>query len=276
MPAFVEHSFKGGFLLDEPRLRKIKDIIESREARNSQAKIVYRVYRGDSYSYDTESVDDVVNEENEDWRRITRLDLRVSPKSEEAGKKSDFAFLLSFSGKEGCELRIAADDRDRVFLLFSDLREYIQHEVAVTRAIDRERGRGLQLVLSVGVLIGAVLAGMYFTEHFDPELSRQALESADVPTKLNFLIKHREVGMFTWKALVSVGVGMALSLLVLLGSTGAIVALIFPGNEFLFGKRKQRFERRQRLTGNLLWGVGVALAVSVLAGFIVWGFTGHH
>jgi len=134
VPAFVEHSFRGGFLLDETRLRKLKDIIENRETRVSDSKIIYQVYRGDSYSYETESVDDVVNEDNEDWRRITRLDLRIAlPDPEDDDHQGALHFRLSFSYKEGCELRISADDRDRVFLLFSDLRDYIQNEVTVTR-----------------------------------------------------------------------------------------------------------------------------------------------
>jgi hypothetical protein len=99
VPAFVEHAFRGGFLLDETRLRKLKDIIESRETRGSDSKMLYRVYRGDSYSYETASVDDVVNE---DWRRITRLDLRISRPEPEGAKKDDFCFLLTFSDKEGC------------------------------------------------------------------------------------------------------------------------------------------------------------------------------
>ena len=44
----------------------------------------------------------------------------------------------------------------------------------------------------------------------------------------------------------------------------------FPGNEFVFGKQKQAFDRRQRLRSNLFWVGVVGLAVSVVAGFVVW------
>jgi hypothetical protein len=274
--AFVEHSFKRGFLLDEPRLRKLKDIIESREIKSRYSKVVYRVYRGDSYSYETESVDDVVNEDNEDWRRITRLDVRISQRETEEDQENRLRFLLSFSDKEGCELRITAENRDRVFLLFSDLREYIQHEVTVTRQIDEGQGRVLGMVLSVAIILATLLSTMYLTEHFDPELSRQALNSPDIATKLNFLISHRERTSFNVKSLIIAGVGMMISLAVLFGSVGAIVSFIFPGNVFLFGKRKETFEKRQRLTSNLLWIVGAGLIVSVVAGFIVWRFTSRH
>jgi hypothetical protein len=257
---------KRGFLLDEARLRKIKDVVEGREAKQSDTRIVYRVYRGDSYSYETESVDDVINEDNEDWRRITRLDLKISHGPNTDRKPEKLAFLLSFSDKDGCELHIAADDRDRVFLLFSDLREYIQHEVTTTRRVDKETGRFLGLLVSMGLLVGTLMTGLFIAQHFDPELSKKALDSTDVNTKLNFLIRHRDLGALGWKGFAGMVLGLMLSLAALFGSGSALVSLIFPGNEFLFGRRKDRFEKRQRLTANLLWGVGVALVVSVVAG----------
>jgi len=280
----VEHSFRGGFLLDETRLRKLKDIVESRETRVSASKILYRVSRGDSYSYETESVDDVVNEDNEDWRRITRLGLKISrPEPEDAkkgdkpedAKKDNLSFLLSFSDKEGCELRIAADNRDRVFLLFSDLRDYIQNEVTITRTIDKDTSRFLGMIISLLLLVITMLGLVYFTTHFEPELVKQVLKSPDISTKLNFLIEER-VRTPTVKVMTFIGLGFILSFSAVFGSATAVVRFIFPGNEFLFGKRKERFEKRQRLTSNLLWVVGVGLVVSIAAGLFVWHFTGSH
>jgi len=273
VPAFVEHSFRGGFLLDETRLRKLKDIIESRETRVSDSKILYRISRGDSYSYETESVDDVVKEDNEDWRRITHLDLKISrPEPEDAKKKGDLRFILSFSDKEGCELRIAAEDRDRVFLLFSDLRDYIQNEVTVTRTLDKETSRFLGMLISMGLLIFALLTILYFIQHFEPEPLKQVLKNPDIATKLNFLIEQRGRTP-SLKVMILIGCAFAFSFGALFGSVGAVVRFIFPGNEFLFGKRKERFEKRERLTSNLLWVVGVGCVVSIIAGLIVWRFT---
>ena len=50
--------------------------------------------RGDSYAYETNSVEDVIGEDNEDWRAITRLELIAS-------QKGDFDFKLNFSKKGG-------------------------------------------------------------------------------------------------------------------------------------------------------------------------------
>jgi hypothetical protein len=273
VPAFVEHSFRGGFLLDETRLRKLKDIIESRETRRSDSKLLYRISRGDSYSYETESVDDVVNEDNEDWRRITRLDLKISYPEPHHAKEDDLRFILSFSDKDGCELHIAAEDRDRVLLLFSDLRDYIQHEITVTRTIDPENSRFLGMFISLGIITILALTVLYLIVQVEPETLKQALKNPDISAKLNFLIEQRGRPPSP-RVMVSLGLSFVLALSSVFGSVAAVVRFIFPGNLFLFGKRKERFERRQRITGNLLWVVGVGLAVSIIAGLIVWRVTG--
>ena len=273
MAAFVEHSFRGGFLLDETRLRKLKDIIESRETRASESKIVYRVSRGDSYAYETQSVDEVVGEDNEDWRRITRLDLKISPPGSGEPKRDDLRFLLSFSDKEGCELRIAADERDRVFLLFSDLRDYIQNEVTVTRRIDRDTARFTAMAASLAFIMLVGVGLVYAVSHVEPDRVRQALDSPDITKKLNFIIEER-VRPPRWWALILATAAFVIAIISPL--SGGIARLVFPGNEFLFGKRKERFERRQRLTSNLLWVVGVGCVVSIAAGLIVWKFTNSH
>ncbi len=277
VPAFVEHSFKRGFLLDETRLRKLKDIIETREGRNSHQKLSYVIYRGDSYYYTTESVDDVVKEDNEDWRQITRLDIKIPSEESDAKQHSprDMHFMLSFSGKRGCDLRIASDDRDRVFLLFSDLRDYIQHEVTVTRKLDRDTFRFVGLLLSMILLLSAAAAMLSF-DHPSPEGVKHALSSTEIATKLDFLIQQRTTQSPSAKTIGGLALGVTLSFVSLFGGLSPILRFLFPGNEFLFGKRKERFEKRQRLTNNLLWVVGVGLVVSVAAGFIVWRVTLPH
>ena len=134
MSAFVEHSFDRGFLLDEPKLRKLHELVAARLSKlQTPIPVRFKVYRGDSDSYETEAVQDVINEDNEDWRAITRLDVT-------AIVTDVLDFELSFSGKRP-SLRIVGDDRDAVFLLFSDVREYMTNEVLAGRGTDRDTWR---------------------------------------------------------------------------------------------------------------------------------------
>ena len=114
MAAYVEHRFKRGFLLDEEKLRKLVNLITQRLGK-SEPPIPYklRVFRADPYSYETSNVEDIVNEDHADWRRITRLQI-------EASRQKDFEFELTFSD-EGTSLNLDGDDRDQVYLLLSDL-----------------------------------------------------------------------------------------------------------------------------------------------------------
>lgn len=269
MPAFVEHSFTKSFLLDEERLRKLRDLIETRLTKlPAGPKLEYKIYRGDSYSYTTVSVDDVAKEDNEDWRRITRLDLS-------ADKKDELVFLLSFSDK-GCDLRITGADRDTVFLLFSDVRDYVQNEIMVATAPQPKSVRGISSIL----LLGFMLLVMFFTFYRmgeSEEHVKQALQSSDMAVKVNFLIarSHRDDSMGRGLGLWVLP-GILVVSLITLGFTEKLLKKVFPGNEFLFGKRKSTFTKRQHLISNIVWVGLVGLAVATVAGFIVWRVTTPH
>ena len=77
MGAYVEEILLDGFILDEGKLRKITDLVESRI---DNVPVIFKVHRGDSYSYETTNIEDVTNEDNEDWRAITKLQLLIDQK----------------------------------------------------------------------------------------------------------------------------------------------------------------------------------------------------
>lgn len=183
MGAFVEHSFKGGFLLDEERIRKIRDIVTTRVSKHSPALLPkFKVYRGDSYSYITESLDDVTAEDNDDWRKITRLDVLIE-------QKDDLDFRMTFS-KDGAELNIKGEDRDEVFLLFSDLREYMNNDVAVNKISAKFSRSLLSALLMFVITLGFVAFLWSQAQSDDPGNRKVALEANDIQTKLNYLIEE--------------------------------------------------------------------------------------
>lgn len=273
MAAFVEHSFDGGFMLDEACLRKLKDIIETRQAKtNGFPKLKYRVYRGDSYSYETEAVDDVVNEDNADWRRIKRLELHL-------GDNQELRFRLSFSN-EGCDLRITGADRDAVFLLFSDIRDYVHNEIMTAHTLSEKNAKIISTAVGTTIMAATLLVPLHFLNalsRHNPELLQNALSNHDAAAKLDYLIREtaRPIEFGRWPYLSLPLLVIALSL-VSSNSLQSLLTSIFPGNQFLFGKRKQISEKRQRLVSNVLWVVVVGSVVSVLGGLAVWYLTRPH
>lgn len=266
MGANVEHDFQKGFLLGEEQLRRLHDIVQRRaKAIDPNFEVNYRVSRGDSYSYITNSVQDVVNEDNEDWRAISSLDVIVF-------SQDSFDFKLNFS-KRGISLRISGDDRDSVFLLFSDLREYIGNEVLVRRWINPEMLTLFWPIFSMILVVG-------LTAHFlpalvsgaDPAEYKKALQSSDVLEKLNFILSEKE---FKLKGMNNIFYLMFLMVPVMFGGRWVVMGLdsIFPTNVFLFGKRKVVYEKRQKLLANFFWVIVVGAAVSTIAGLFVWKVT---
>ncbi len=263
MGAYVDHSFPRGFILDEERVRRIKDTLESRlSKRPNPISPTYKVYRGDGYSYTTQLIDDVTREDNEDWRRITRLDVT-------ADEKDKLELKLTF-GAKGVDLNIIGDDRDEVYLLFSDLRDYIQNEVAVVRAVPEGFG-ALVTVIAITLLVLIFLGPLaYQSRGRSPEEYKSLLRSADTIPKLNFLIesaRRQDLGRMGFFGILGM---LAVLVLMITHSFQRIGEYFFPSNQFIFGKQKQAFDRRQRFRSNLFWVGIVGLAVSLVAGFVVW------
>jgi len=264
MGALVEHDFKLGFSVDEERLRKIHEIVERRVAKYpTPLSLRYKVSRGDSFSYETASVQDVVNEDNDDWRAITRLELFAVP-------SESYSFRLTFS-HERVFLLISGDDRDAVFLLFSDLREYISKEVLVRRRLGGEAGRYIS-VAGAALVVLAFTSYVLYTLRTDPLLVSKAIANGDLTAKLNFLIEQMTKYPSAVRALPWM---LATFFVVLLAGDRIVPAwnAVFPTNVFLFGKRKGRFENRQRVLGKIFWAVIVGLLVSAAGGIIVWYIT---
>ena len=147
MGAHVEHRFTRGFLLDEERLRKLVHIVLERlpTDQSPAERLEFKVFRGDAYSYTTSSVEDVLKEDNADWRKITRLDLR-------SASEKPVMFSLRFD-KAGTSLEIDGDDRDVVFVLFSDVREYLREEVNRAVSIPRNATRLLFMLVTILAMV---------------------------------------------------------------------------------------------------------------------------
>ncbi|WP_341939617.1 hypothetical protein [Marinimicrobium sp. C2-29] len=258
MGADVEHKFEGGFLLDEVKLRKIVDLIESRTGRST---VEFKVHRGDSYSYVTSNADDVADEDNDDWRAITKLQISIT-------EDSPKFFMLTFSEK-GISLHISGEDRDSVYLIFSDLRGYINNEVLTKFPFTDHAW----WVLSRVLFVGSFLAVTYFV--FDDQINKnpshaiKALESNDISAKLNYLISEKMDQMVSAASIYWIIPVMLIPIFFGSNISKKMWHLIFPTNEFLFGKRKVIYEKRRSFMEKIFWGVIVAAVVTGVVGFFV-------
>lgn len=264
MGAFVEHQFEKGFILDEERLRKLHSLISDRlKSYDSSFQLSYKVYRGDSYCYETDKIDDVLAEENEDWRKLNKLNLFCE----------QFVFSLIFESK-GVTIKIESSDRDKVFILFSDIRSYIESEILIKRIISTEKVYA-RFILFIVFLFLAMLTYSLFTLNikyeFDSE-AKKVLNSTDLSTKLNYLISKpysavkQTNSSFNILSITFLLMLLFVVLLFLKKYVERIISYFFPFNLFLFGKQKIFYDKRKETLNKILWGIIITFFVSVVAG----------
>jgi len=260
MGAHVEHRFDKDFVVDEERLRKIRSIIDARLSKlDVTSGLFYKVRRGDSFSYETESIEQVIEEDNEDWRRITGLDIKLE-------EKDRLELVLAFS-RSGVSLVMEGAERDEVFLLFSDLKHYLDNEVATCRSRHILDDKLLPALFPLGFLFFLILFMFIFTDRPEEHIRQAVLESQDLADKLNFLVEHKAKDRSS--TIFSATLFATVILLAAAVAFSQALRHAYPSNDFVFGKRKELLEKRRAVIGKVFWGIGVTLVVSIVAGLIV-------
>ena len=270
MDAFVRHKFARGFLLDEERIRKINHILQERlKIFDDEAEPKYKVYHSDSLVYETTNIEDIVKEENSSWKKI----IRITVLADYPGK---VILTLDFDS-DGTVLLIDGSGRDNVYLLFSDLREYLENEVTTVKVYPWLR----RLVTGIVFLI-LMLPFLYFSfsiyriPHIDRDVVDSVIADDDVHVKIDFLIESSYLSRSVFRnpmiqILMTIG-SMVLVMIITLIGPDAIARpyrYLVPTNLFLLGKESGRYNQRVALRGKIVWGVGIALVVGVAAGFVV-------
>lgn len=270
MAAHVEDKFKNGFLLDEERLRKLSDIISERlNSVTPPLQHNFHVYRADSFAYDTSNLNDIIAEDNADWCRITKLEVKV-PDDER------LKFNMVFN-EEGTFLKMEGEDRDMVYLLLSDLKDYLKNEVNICRHISREQIRNITIFIMVGfmTLMCVIMFFLLDLGKVDDSVVNEALSSDNISKKLNYLIERGNspyadnIDYFSY-ILLLMPIFFIVSTTKILQRT---LTFFFPANIFLFGAQIQRYSSRRRIISQILWGGIVAFSVSFLASVAVFLLT---
>lgn len=253
MIASVRHNFSGVFVLDEGQLRRINEIILRRLPDGASEGYEIQVTRADSFSFVTKSIDEVCAEENGPSIEVNRIRFMTADDS--------FSLNLDISKEHGVDLDIQGAERDPVFLIYSELKAYIDQGVMSRRWLGDNpyqwRIVGLLLVLLLAIVVMLLTA----TLSRDPQGAQEALRSTDALTKLNFIISRGQnsTSTATW-----VFGGIVL----LMGATmldlhGRLLNYFFPSNVFMLGRMVRWYESRMKLRSQLFWSVIVATILGV-------------
>jgi hypothetical protein len=244
-----------------------------------ELKPTYVVYRTDSIQYSGEDIEVVLKDENSEYQKITALDITC----EEEG---EFFFELRFNNRgkysNGVSLSISGHDTDFVHLLFSDVRQYIENEVAVLNPLKLIRGdlsAWVTVIMSLAAFALLIAVMLLVSQSNGTNLSddniNSILSSSDINTKLNYLIERNTIRhrITISKPVVFVIAGILTALVLSSRFIRKQLVRFFPSNVFAIGKGKERYKRMLELRSKIVWGVVVAFFVSGMAGLVIYFVT---
>lgn len=256
MAANVHHKFAGVFVIDEGQLRRLNEIVVRRLPSEHLARYQMTVSRRDSYSFSTGSIDEVCAEENGPSLEVQKIRFECNDES--------YKFLLDIDSANGVNVRIDGDDRDSVFLIYSDIKAYIDQGVMSKRWLgdDPFKWRLLgMLMMMVAAMLG-LMVGLVSLTSVDAGKVQATLDSRDVLVKLDYLIglkqTMRSEWMTWWFAAFAVMMMMAM-----FNVHAKIYAFFFPSNVFMLGRMIRWYESRMKLRSQIFWSVIVASALGI-------------
>lgn len=269
MVAEARTGFTQKFLLDEEKLRKIHSIFIDRiQKMKMDIRPTYTVSRVDGYSFTTEDVEEIVSEENASWEKIRDLDVKLS-------RNPILTASLKLQEKWP-SLKVYGEDRDNVSLLHTDLRLYLQREVFVIKNF--ALSATIKTFLFAIVVLALITIFAQLLNRSPDPISKidvlAAVSSNEISEKLDMLlaIEASNIDSDPNDTPLNYLAGLLLLTMVITFSDelfNAIGNWVNPGNLFLFGKEKQRYEKFLSTRSKFVWGVLIGLIVTIIGSLFV-------
>lgn len=259
MAANVDYEFKNFFELNEERLRRIHSILKNRVNDSNSENINFRVTRVDNLVYITKNIDDIINEENDSVSKIISLEVYFGDESNRVS--------LFFKNKDGASMRITGSDRDNVFLLSSELKEYINKEVATIKNWNNLNFKEVA-ISSLIFISGFFLYKVKYLKENNESVIANALSSQDVNVKLDYIISHlSNTFQVTSPVLIMLLVTAFFIVTTSIFPISRFINYFFPRNLFLVGKQLSIIEKRRKTNSNIFWVVIVGGTISLLLAY---------
>lgn len=258
MTAKVSRKFERGFELNEEGLRRLHADMRKRIPEDFHNNIVIEVFREDSLIYKTVEIDRVLSESNDSTVKIISITIGY--------KDNNIDINIRFDSESGAELIINGEDRDSVFLIYSDLKEYIQKEIAFIRSRLITK-RPLVLFAAPLMVFSGMAIFLASNNAIPTDELKSIIESTETNDKLNFIINYlynTNSGRNSGKYIMLVP---ALLSIMMILPTRRIARYLYPYNTFMIGKQTSIINNRKSLTKNLFWVVVVGALVSFCTGY---------
>ena len=160
-----------------------------------------------------------------------------------------------------------------MFLLFSELKEYLSNEVCTKKITSKFISDAIPF-LSMTVLFGymiSLVVAVGRAKNVDMMVISNLLQSTDINEKLNYLIQL-EIKSNSMEISNSYFIILPVIFLIMTFREGLTKCIFYfyPTNLFLFGKEIDRYKKRLDIRGKLFWIICMGILVSIVGGLFVW------
>ena len=272
--------YSENFLLDEAKLRKIADIIDTYAKKLGRpVNTRYRAYLADKSFYDSDTADKVLQDDNSKKKKIARLFIELlDPSKPDTEERPTPIVRIDFDTEDNWRIfyHIAECDRDWCFLLADELEQQIDRCKRGKFWVFMSRPIAHFLVNLTLVVIVFGAAWFLFGRHYADvrQISDADFQVLPEASKIEYLrdLMVSEVKRhmhFVAYALVGFLFFMFMGYFDIVTK----MARHLQGSVFYWGDEATAYDRRQEIVKRIKWGVVVAFLVSVVAGFAVWKAT---
>lgn len=265
----VNYCFKNGFILGEEHLQILSSKIKERY---TEEELIYRITKNNSYIFQTLDINEIFKEENSNANIINKLEIIID-------NNDTINFSLCFEKGENTSLKIIGTNKDKIFLLYNEIKTYIEKEITTVKIFIKKENL-IDIFLGISSLIALVF--VFILEQstpFDKTEVEDILNSSNISIKLNFLIEKQSYNSIYFEKnkniLIPIIVTLCFFLLI-----GILLKIFINKNTtlgitdyFLFGKQKNVYEKKIKTRNNIIWTIGIGLVVSIVAGFFVYFLT---
>lgn len=254
MPARMNITFKDHFLLSDDHIMKIHEMISTKlHEFGYSEKILYNISRADSFIYNTEEISDIIKEENSKINKITKVKIRVHGH----GLWIDLEFAT-----RGAELLVESENRDHAYILFSDLKSYIETEILTIKNIDFIS----HVIFPSSLLVLFIALILFFSDGKDP-VDISHILNGTIDEKLNYLISKSIPSKLNWHSFSVIISFIGIFLLSPVFFTSDFFEkYLYQKNIFYWGKEKNRYDKYTNLRSKFLWGLLICPIVGILWG----------
>lgn len=195
----------------------------------------------------------VTAEENSSRNAIKRVEVE--------SQATAYKMSLRFDPKDNTALAIESNDRDLAYLLFSDIKEYLNSEVCKFRSFTFDEVFSSKNIFPFLMLPLMLFSLFSIKDAPSSEAADRVLREADLAVKLNFLIESRITSQDTSSlkyymfAMFATFIGIFF--------LGGVLDKLFPPKCFYWGKAAQSFDKILSAREKIIWGVVIAFVISI-------------